>query len=57
MALIRTLPKVFQAVMDQAISRASVKETSKDFYVSSQGEGRVRSRRVKGENVKAITTM
>ncbi|KAG7157058.1 Transient receptor potential cation channel subfamily A member 1-like 8 [Homarus americanus] len=33
MALIRTLPKVFQAVLDQAIKKAEVKDTSKNFFV------------------------
>ncbi|XP_069176074.1 transient receptor potential cation channel subfamily A member 1 [Procambarus clarkii] len=58
MALIRTLPKVFQAVMDQAISRASVKETSKDFYVRycfdplQLNEEQLQSERIKLKNPK-----
>lgn len=34
MALIRTLPKVFESVLFQAIVKADVKEQAKDFYVS-----------------------
>ncbi|KAK7066886.1 Transient receptor putative cation channel subfamily A member 1 [Halocaridina rubra] len=33
MALVRTLPKVFEAVLHQAIERANVKEQSKDFSI------------------------
>ncbi|XP_063845485.1 transient receptor potential cation channel subfamily A member 1-like isoform X1 [Scylla paramamosain] len=33
MALIRTLPRVFEAVLDQAIVRANVKETSRNFFI------------------------
>ena len=34
-ALIRTLPKVFEAALNQAITRADVKEDSKDYYVKN----------------------
>ncbi|XP_047477382.1 transient receptor potential cation channel subfamily A member 1-like [Penaeus chinensis] len=33
MALIRTLPKVFESVLYQAIVKADVKEQAKDFYI------------------------
>ncbi|ROT68773.1 Transient receptor potential cation channel subfamily A member 1 [Penaeus vannamei] len=33
MALIRTLPKVFESVLFQAIVKADVKEQAKDFYI------------------------
>ncbi|XP_042871223.1 transient receptor potential cation channel subfamily A member 1-like [Penaeus japonicus] len=33
MALIRTLPKVFESVLCQAIVKADVKEQAKDFYI------------------------
>ncbi|XP_066946629.1 transient receptor potential cation channel subfamily A member 1 [Macrobrachium rosenbergii] len=33
MALIRTLPKVFEAVLTQAVTKANVKEQSKDYFI------------------------
>ncbi|XP_068249556.1 transient receptor potential cation channel subfamily A member 1 isoform X2 [Palaemon carinicauda] len=33
MALIRTLPKVFESVLHQAVTKASVKEQSKDYFI------------------------
>ena len=35
-ALIKTLPKVFEATLNQAITKADCKESSKDFFVSTK---------------------
>ncbi|KAK4295471.1 hypothetical protein Pmani_031988 [Petrolisthes manimaculis] len=58
MALIRIVPRVFEAVLDQAITRAKVKETCKDFFVRYSfyplqlNEHQLEAERVKKKDVK-----
>ncbi|XP_071521478.1 transient receptor potential cation channel subfamily A member 1-like [Panulirus ornatus] len=58
LALIRTLPKVYEAVLDQAIVKADVKDTSKDFFVKYSfyplqiNEKQLESERIKAKDPK-----